>query len=286
MIRRHTGRHREISRARVWAYRGATVGVVAGAAALGLAGSASAAPDTTWDSVAQCESTGNWAINTGNGYYGGLQFTESTWNAYGGQQYASRADLASREEQIAVAEQTLAGQGWGAWACAYAGGGEGSTSRSVAADSSSSDSSSSDSSSSDSSSSDSSSSDSASSSSSSDSSSSDQSSASDDRQASRSRSWDETDSSSNSADETSSDSTDWSSTDSGSTDSGSTDSASTDTAPASAADGSYTVVSGDTLSEIAAAQGVAGGWEALYAANSDIISDADLIYPGQVIRLG
>ena len=261
MIRRDTGRHREISRARVWAYRGATVGVVAGAAALGLAGSASAAPDSTWDSVAQCESSGNWAINTGNGYYGGLQFTESTWNAYGGQQYASRADLATREEQIAVAEQTLGGQGWGAWACAYAGGGEGSTSRSVAADSSSSDSSSSDSSSS---------------SSSSDSSSSDQSSASDDRQASRSRSWDETDSSSSSADETSTDSTDWSST----------DSSSTDAAPAGAADGSYTVVSGDTLSEIAAAQGVAGGWEALYAANSDIISDADLIYPGQVIRLG
>ena len=266
MIRRDTGRHREISRARVWAYRGATVGVVAGAAALGLAGSASAAPDTTWDSVAQCESTGNWAINTGNGFYGGLQFTESTWNAYGGQQYASRADLASREEQIAVAEQTLGGQGWGAWACAYAGGGEGSTSRSVAADSSSSDSSSSDPSSS---------------SSSSDSSSSDQSSTRDDRQASRSRSWDETDSSSSSADETSTDSTDWSSTDSSST-----DSSSTDAAPASAADGSYTVVSGDTLSEIAAAQGVAGGWEALYAANSDIISDADLIYPGQVIRLG
>ena len=266
MIRRHTGRHREISRARVWAYRGATVGVVAGAAALGLAGSASAAPDSTWDSVAQCESSGNWAINTGNGYYGGLQFTESTWNAYGGQQYASRADLATREEQIAVAEQTLGGQGWGAWACAYAGGGEGSTSRSVAADSSSSDSSSS--------------------SSSSDSSSSDQSSASDDRQASRSRSWDETDSSSSSADETSTDSTDWSSTDSSSTDWSSTDSSSTDAAPASAADGSYTVVSGDTLSEIAAAQGVAGGWEALYAANSDIISDADLIYPGQVIRLG
>ena len=261
MNRRYTGRHREISRARVWAYRGATVGVVAGAAALGLAGSASAAPDSTWDSVAQCESSGNWAINTGNGYYGGLQFTESTWNAYGGQQYASRADLATREEQIAVAEQTLGGQGWGAWACAYAGGGEGSTSRSVAADSSSSDSSSSDSSSS---------------SSSSDSSSSDQSSASDDRQASRSRSWDETDSSSSSADETSTDSTDWSST----------DSSSTDAAPAGAADGSYTVVSGDTLSEIAAAQGVAGGWEALYAANSDIISNADLIYPGQVIRLG
>ena len=268
MTRHHTGRHREISRARVWAYRGATVGVVAGAAALGLAGSASAAPDSTWDSVAQCESSGNWAINTGNGYYGGLQFTQSTWDAYGGQQYASRADQATREEQIAVAEQTLAGQGWGAWACAYAGGGEGSTARSVAEDSSSSDSSS-DSSSND-----------PSSSSSSDSSSSDQSSSSDDRQASRSRSWD-SDSNSSSSSEQSSDSTD-----SSSTDSSSTESSSTGAAPASAADGTYTVVSGDTLSEIAVANNVTGGWEALYAANSDIISNADLIYPGQVIRLG
>jgi LysM repeat protein len=268
MIRRHTGRHREISRARVWAYRGATVGVVAGAAALGLAGSASAAPDSTWDSVAQCESSGNWAINTGNGYYGGLQFTESTWDAYGGQQYASRADLATREEQIAVAEQTLAGQGWGAWACAYAGGGEGSTSRDVAADSSSS------SSSSESSSSDSASTDSISTDSSSDQSSWN-SSSSDDRQASRSRSWDDTDSSSTADDTSSSDNTDRSSTDSSST-----------AAPASAADGAYTVVSGDTLSEIAAASNVTGGWEALYAANSDIITNADLIYPGQVIRLG
>jgi len=279
MIRRHTGRHREISRARVWAYRGATVGVVAGAAALGLAGSASAAPDSTWDSVAQCESSGNWAINTGNGYYGGLQFTQSTWDAYGGQQYASRADLASRDEQIAVAEQTLAGQGWGAWACAHAGGGEGSTARSVAADSSSS------SSSSDSASSDQPSSDSASSYSS-DSSSSDQSSPSDDRQASRSRSWDGTGSSTSSADETSSDSTGGSSTGGSSTGGSSTGGSSTGAAPASATDGTYTVVSGDTLSEIAAAQGVAGGWEALYAANSDVISNADLIYPGQVIRLG
>src|SRR6478752_5076452 len=128
---RHIGRHREPSRLRVLAFRGATVGVVAGAAALALAGPASAAPDSTWDAVAQCESSGNWSINTGNGYYGGLQFSQSTWNAFGGQEYASRADLASREEQIAIAEKTLAGQGWGAWACAYAGGGEGSTERSV-----------------------------------------------------------------------------------------------------------------------------------------------------------
>lgn len=68
-----------------------------------------------WDALAQCESGGNWSINTGNGYQGGLQFHSQTWNAYGGQQYASRADLATREQQIAVAEKVLASQGWGAW---------------------------------------------------------------------------------------------------------------------------------------------------------------------------
>lgn len=68
-----------------------------------------------WDAVAKCESGGNWAINTSNGYTGGLQFTASTWMAYGGSKYASRADLASREAQIAVAERVLAGQGIGAW---------------------------------------------------------------------------------------------------------------------------------------------------------------------------
>jgi len=98
------------SRARAWAFRGAAVGVVAGAAAIGLAGPAAAAPDSTWDAVAQCESSGNWSINTGNGYFGGLQFSQSTWTAFGGQEYAARADLATREQQIAVAERTLAGR--------------------------------------------------------------------------------------------------------------------------------------------------------------------------------
>ncbi|MFD3505987.1 transglycosylase family protein [Nocardia sp. NPDC058666] len=68
-----------------------------------------------WDALAQCESTGNWAINTGNGYYGGIQFDESTWARQGGLKYAPRADLATREEQIAIAEVTRARQGWGAW---------------------------------------------------------------------------------------------------------------------------------------------------------------------------
>jgi resuscitation-promoting factor RpfB len=68
-----------------------------------------------WDAVAACESGGDWSINTGNGFYGGLQFTESTWDAYGGAAYAPRADLASRDAQIAVAERVYQSQGAGAW---------------------------------------------------------------------------------------------------------------------------------------------------------------------------
>lgn len=68
-----------------------------------------------WAAIAQCESGGNWAADTGNGFYGGLQFTESTWLGYGGGQYASSANLASEGAQIAVAERVLAGQGIGAW---------------------------------------------------------------------------------------------------------------------------------------------------------------------------
>lgn len=69
----------------------------------------------TWDALAKCESTGNWAINTGNGFYGGVQFDQNTWERQGGTRYAPRADLATREEQIAIAEVTRARQGWGAW---------------------------------------------------------------------------------------------------------------------------------------------------------------------------
>jgi Transglycosylase-like domain len=74
------------------------------------------APGThDWDTVAMCESGGNWSINTGNGYYGGLQFNSSTWLGYGGGAYAPRADLASKAQQIAIAEKVLAAQGKGAW---------------------------------------------------------------------------------------------------------------------------------------------------------------------------
>jgi uncharacterized protein YabE (DUF348 family)/transposase len=69
----------------------------------------------TWDAVAACEADGNWAINTGNGFYGGVQFNQNTWEGNGGLRYAPRADLATREEQIAIAEVTRVRQGWGAW---------------------------------------------------------------------------------------------------------------------------------------------------------------------------
>jgi len=75
-----------------------------------------APPDAVWDKLAQCESTGNWAINTGNGYYGGLQFDVTTWKAYGGGQYAPRADQATREQQIAVATRVRDDRGgYGSW---------------------------------------------------------------------------------------------------------------------------------------------------------------------------
>lgn len=108
------GKHRRPSKAtRAAALAGVTG--VAIAAPLMAAGNASAATASEWDTVAQCESGGNWSINTGNGYYGGLQFSASTWAAYGGTQYASQANQASKSQQIAVAEKVLASQGKGAW---------------------------------------------------------------------------------------------------------------------------------------------------------------------------
>ncbi|MDX2761743.1 transglycosylase family protein [Streptomyces europaeiscabiei] len=109
------GKHRRPSKAaRAIAVAGVT-GAAAIAAPLMVAGSASAATTSEWDAVAQCESGGDWSINTGNGYYGGLQFAASTWAAYGGTQYASTANQASKAQQIAIAEKVLAGQGKGAW---------------------------------------------------------------------------------------------------------------------------------------------------------------------------
>ncbi|MFE1308721.1 transglycosylase family protein [Streptomyces sp. NPDC058755] len=108
------GTHRRPFKAtRVIALAGVTGAAIA--APLMAAGNASAATASEWDKVAQCESGGNWSINTGNGYYGGLQFSASTWAAYGGTAYAARADLATKQQQITVAEKVLASQGKGAW---------------------------------------------------------------------------------------------------------------------------------------------------------------------------
>ncbi|GAA1413595.1 hypothetical protein GCM10009639_66990 [Kitasatospora putterlickiae] len=84
-------------------------------AGLVAANGASAAPASVWDKVAQCEATGNWAINSGNGFYGGLQFTSSTWAAFGGTAYAPQAHQATKAQQIAIGEKVLASQGPGAW---------------------------------------------------------------------------------------------------------------------------------------------------------------------------
>ncbi|MEU0971157.1 transglycosylase family protein [Streptomyces sp. NPDC005917] len=110
------GRHRRYQPNRI---NRASLTVTAGGAGLALplaaAGSADAASVSNWDKVAACESSGDWGINTGNGYYGGLQFTQSTWEAYGGTRYAPHADLATKDQQIAVAEKVVDGQGPGAW---------------------------------------------------------------------------------------------------------------------------------------------------------------------------
>ncbi|MEV8588811.1 transglycosylase family protein [Streptomyces sp. NPDC051180] len=110
------GRHRRHQPSRI---NRASLTVTAGGAGMALpligAGAVQAASLDVWEKVASCESSSNWRINTGNGYFGGLQFSQSTWESYGGTHYAPRADLASKDQQIAVAERVLKGQGPGAW---------------------------------------------------------------------------------------------------------------------------------------------------------------------------
>jgi nucleoid-associated protein YgaU len=108
----YRGKHRKMSAATRTVARVAIAGIAVGAP---LAIAATPASATNWDAIAQCESSGNWSISTGNGFFGGLQFTASTWRAFGGAQFADLANHASREQQIVVAERVLAGQGWGAW---------------------------------------------------------------------------------------------------------------------------------------------------------------------------
>ncbi len=117
----YRGKHRKMSAATRTVARVAIAGIAVGAP---LAIAATPASATNWDAIAQCESSGNWNTNTGNGYYGGLQFTQSTWKAYGGTGSAANA---SRDEQIAVAERVLQGQGIGAWPVCGKKGGSGSS---------------------------------------------------------------------------------------------------------------------------------------------------------------
>lgn len=115
------GRHRKPTHTgRTVARVGALTAIAA--APLGIAGTASAASaapsvdkSATWDKLAHCESTGNWQADTGNGFKGGLQFTPSTWEEFGGSEYAESPEQATKQQQIAVAKKVQDQQGWKAW---------------------------------------------------------------------------------------------------------------------------------------------------------------------------
>ncbi|MEU3451636.1 transglycosylase family protein [Streptomyces thermolilacinus] len=227
MLNSGKGKHRRPSKAvRLAAFAGIT-GVAVAAPLMG-ATSASAATAAEWDRVAQCESGGNWSINTGNGYYGGLQFSASTWAAYGGTQYASTADKASKAQQIAIAEKVLAGQGKGAWphcgvglsSAPYGGAPERTAEQPTTR--------------------------------------------------SEQRTAPKAETAKPKAAKPKAESK-------------------TVTTPTGKkvqkGDGEYKVKAGDTLSSIATAEGVKGGWAKLFELNKDIVADADLIYPGQQLHL-
>lgn len=230
MLLNSKGKHRRPSKA----VRVATLAGVAGAAiAVPLMGAtgASAASVATWDAVAQCESGGNWSINTGNGYYGGLQFSQSSWAAAGGTQYAQRADLATKAQQIATAEKLLDMQGPGAWGCAGAGNltndgvDPGVDTGSAAAKPA----------------------------------------------APKPAEHTEAPTASRSDRGTA------------------PEAAKTVTTPTgqkvAKGDGEYKVKAGDSLSRIAEAHKVKGGWQQLFKLNKNIVKDADLIFPGQQLHL-
>jgi hypothetical protein len=109
---KHSARKRKPVARRVAGVAIAGAATVAGGVATA---SSSSAAGSVWDRVAACESGGNWQINTGNGYYGGLQFSDRTWDGFGGERYASRADLATKAQQITIAQKVLKVQGPGAW---------------------------------------------------------------------------------------------------------------------------------------------------------------------------
>ncbi|MEV2245251.1 transglycosylase family protein [Streptomyces sp. NPDC049970] len=226
------------------------------------------AAGTDWDRVAQCESSGRWHTNTGNGYHGGLQFAPSTWRAYGGGQYAPRADLATRSEQIAVGERVARSQGMSAWpTCGRLGANKASSSSSGGSDRS------------------------------------DNAQAAPQRQSSGSSSSGSSNSSSNSSGSTDGrggDSASGTTDDSANHGSAGSSSASP-SSPSSPSGGdtgakahaedltdaeTYVVESGDSLSVIAERADVSGGWPALYEMNRELLDQGPhLIFPGQRLRL-
>jgi resuscitation-promoting factor RpfA len=234
-----TGRHRAPSTASKLRRRAATVAATAGVAAVTplLATSPAHADSVNWDAVASCESGNNWSINTGNGYYGGLQFSQGTWNAYGGGSYAPAANQASRSQQIAVAEKVLQGQGIGAWpVCGKRSGSGGSYSNSNT-----------------------------------------QGSSQGTAQRSTQRSTQQQGSSSTYSSKKHYSTKHYTTKKHHSTQGGGQ--------VRTSAAGSYVVKSGDTLNKIASAQGVSGGWQALWAANRGSIENPNLIFIGQRISL-
>jgi resuscitation-promoting factor RpfA len=114
-VRRRLRRAVSRTARRTSAALGLTLLVSTGLVALGPGAGAESTTETVWDRVAACESGGNWSINTGNGHYGGLQFTFTTWRSFGGQTYAYTADKATKNQQIYTAQQVLKAQGPGAW---------------------------------------------------------------------------------------------------------------------------------------------------------------------------
>ncbi|WP_069169991.1 transglycosylase family protein [Streptomyces griseus] len=236
------GRHRRYQPSLI---NRASLTVTAGGAGLALpllaAAPAGAASQDVWEKVAACESSGNWHINTGNGFYGGLQFTGSTWAAYGGTAFAPRADLATREQQTAVAEKVLNGQGPGAWpTCSVqAGLTRGGDAPDIAP------------------------------------------------QSRRSTPVDGTKAGAV-RDRAAADGSARAETASAPSEAprGRSGQASASATSAPGERDAYTVERGDSLSGIASAERVQGGWQRLYAANRSVVgTDPDLIFPGQRLRL-
>ncbi|MFJ5226964.1 transglycosylase family protein [Streptomyces sp. NPDC088400] len=235
-------KHRRPSKAVRYATLAGITGAAVAAPLIG-ATSASAASSSEWDQVAQCESGGNWSINTGNGYFGGLQFSSSTWAAYGGTSYASSADQASKSQQISVAEKVLASQGKGAWpSCGVNLGGASTGSGSGSSDSGS-----------------------GSSGSGSGSGTQEQPQQSQ-QQAAPEQQQAQPKQSTRDAEQPASRG---------------------ESRPVTIkkGDGEYKVKSGDTLSKIADAKKVKGGWKKVFELNKDIVNSADVIYPGQQLHL-